>query len=64
VELAEPLPIHRGDELGAFLLGSTVVMLMELGRGELLAPPVGCQVTLGEPVVRLCARGSEAKAQP
>jgi phosphatidylserine decarboxylase len=38
VELGE-IPIARGDELGAFRLGSTVVLVMQAGRAQLALEP-------------------------
>lgn len=54
VELDHPVDVARGDELGAFHLGSTVVLVFEPGRVS-LSPSltVGQPVRLGEPLGRL-----------
>ena len=44
---APPLPVRHGDEIMAFHLGSTVVLLFEKG-GSLVAPQPGTEVRLGE----------------
>jgi phosphatidylserine decarboxylase len=46
---AEPFPIGRGDELGRFEMGSTVILLFEKGRME-FDPPIaeGRAVRFGE----------------
>jgi phosphatidylserine decarboxylase len=46
-----PLPVEKGQELGAFEMGSTVVLLFEPGRVALrsaIAP--GARVRVGEPI--------------
>jgi phosphatidylserine decarboxylase len=46
-----PLPVEKGQELGAFEMGSTVILLFEPGRVRLdprLAP--GARVRVGEPI--------------
>jgi phosphatidylserine decarboxylase len=46
-----PLPVEKGQELGAFEMGSTVILLFEPGRVRLeprLAP--GAPVRVGEPI--------------
>lgn len=46
-----PLPIEKGGELGAFEMGSTVILVLEPGRGRLdarLSP--GARVRVGEPI--------------
>ena len=55
-----PRPVSRGDELGAFHLGSTVILLFEPGRVELEMLPLGSRVRLGEPIGRAIELGSEA----
>lgn len=42
--------IRRGDELGAFHLGSTVVLLFEPGRVKLVPKALGERVRMGEPI--------------
>jgi len=51
VELKD-LTVKRGDELGAFRLGSTVVMIFEPGRAELLGS-VGDAVQFGQRLGRM-----------
>ncbi len=47
----EPIPVRKGQELGAFEMGSTVVLLFEKGRVALSARLVpGARVRVGEPV--------------
>ncbi len=48
VRFATPRPIARGDELGTFHLGSTVVMLFEPGRVRLHELTAGKTLRLGE----------------
>jgi len=46
-----PLPVEKGQELGAFEMGSTVILLFEPGKARLdarLAP--GTRVRVGEPI--------------
>lgn len=47
------IPVRKGDDLGAFNLGSTVVMLVEPGDWDVLCPPVGDPVKMGQPLFRL-----------
>jgi phosphatidylserine decarboxylase len=47
----EPIPVEKGQELGAFEMGSTVILLFEPGRVALsprLAP--GAPVRMGEAI--------------
>jgi phosphatidylserine decarboxylase len=44
--------VSRGDELGAFRLGSTVVLVFEPGKAE-LAGEVGQAVQFGQRIGRL-----------
>jgi len=47
----EPIPVEKGQELGAFEMGSTVILLFEPGRVRLdrrLVP--GARVRVGEPI--------------
>jgi phosphatidylserine decarboxylase len=46
-----PIPVKKGDELGAFEMGSTVILLFEPGRVALLGAVVeGARVRVGEPL--------------
>ncbi len=50
-DYAAPLPVEKGGELGAFEMGSTVILLFEAGSVRLdprLAP--GARVRVGEPI--------------
>ena len=50
---APPVAVERGEELMAFHLGSTVVMLLEPGRVELSRTvTAGAEVRLGSPLAR------------
>jgi phosphatidylserine decarboxylase len=44
-----PLPVEKGGELGAFEMGSTVILLFEPGRAALQLSP-GQRVRVGEPI--------------
>jgi len=44
-------PVRAGDELGSFLLGSTVVLLMPPGAPRLIAPAPATPVQFGESLV-------------
>ena len=55
VYFSAPRPIARGAELGAFHLGSTVVMLFEPNRVELLGLSPKQSIRLGEPIGRRLA---------
>jgi phosphatidylserine decarboxylase len=46
---AEPIPVEKGGELGAFEMGSTVILLFERGRAELRVTQ-GQRVRVGEPI--------------
>jgi phosphatidylserine decarboxylase len=46
---AEAIPVGKGDELGAFEMGSTVVLLFERGRAALRLAP-GQRVRVGEAI--------------
>jgi phosphatidylserine decarboxylase len=50
VRFATPRPVQRADELGAFHLGSTVILLFEPGRVKLVPMKVGQPIRLGEPI--------------
>jgi phosphatidylserine decarboxylase len=50
-----PIPVEKGAELGAFEMGSTVILLLEPGRAALssaIAP--GARVRVGEPIGGAC----------
>ena len=57
-----PRPIERGGELGAFNLGSTVVMVWQRGRIEWTGLRQGEMVRLGQPMARALAARSGAAA--
>ena len=50
-EYAVPIPVEKGQELGAFEMGSTVILLLEPGRAA-LRPTLaeGTRVRVGEPL--------------
>ena len=52
VRLAQPLPVRRGDELGAFNLGSTVVLLASEPGLEPAGVQEGQIVRVGQPLWR------------
>jgi phosphatidylserine decarboxylase len=59
-EYASPIPVEKGTELGAFEMGSTVILLFEPGRAALLESVVqGARVRVGEPVGGPPAAASE-----
>jgi phosphatidylserine decarboxylase len=51
-QLADAPRVERGDELGAFHLGSTVVLLCEPGALQLESIPADTPVRFGEPIGR------------
>lgn len=57
VELARPVDVARGDELGAFLLGSTVVAVFPRGAVAPEVPPPGSAVRCGQRLGRVIAAG-------
>jgi len=58
VRYSAPRAVRRGEELGAFHLGSTVVLLFEPGRVKLAPLALGQRIRLGEPIARrVSARG-------
>lgn len=59
VELARPVEVAAGDELGAFLLGSTVVVLVP-ARGPRIAIDDGAVVRQGERIGAMARRGGRA----
>jgi phosphatidylserine decarboxylase len=58
IELSD-VTVRRGDELGAFRLGSTVVMVFEPGKVT-LSGEVGQAVRFGERMGRIASRGGGA----
>jgi phosphatidylserine decarboxylase len=62
VALSPPRTVYRGQELGAFHLGSTVILLFEPGRVKLLPMAVGQGVHLGEPIARRAAARASGPA--
>src|SRR5262245_15290455 len=51
-------PIRKGEELGTFHLGSTVIVLFEQGRVALAPLERGQRVQLGQPIGRRAAEGT------
>lgn len=50
-DYATPIPVEKGDELGAFEMGSTVILLFEAGRVKLSpALSAGTAVRVGQPI--------------
>lgn len=48
-----PIPVEKGEELGVFEIGSTVILLFEAGRVALDASVVeGARVRVGQPIAR------------
>lgn len=62
VRFATPRPVKRGEELGTFHLGSTVVMLFEAGRIELSGMQPGRVLRLGEIIARRNAGSAQGGA--
>lgn len=61
VRYGAPAAVARGSELGAFHLGSTVILLFEPGRVKLLPMARAQRVHLGEPIARrIAARAGTA----
>jgi phosphatidylserine decarboxylase len=63
VRFSAPRAIGKGEELGTFHLGSTVVLLFEPGRVKLESLTAGQRIRLGEPIARRlssAARGDAA----
>jgi phosphatidylserine decarboxylase len=46
------LPIARGEEIGAFHLGSTVVLFFARGRAVAVGPDADRPIRMGEPIAR------------
>jgi phosphatidylserine decarboxylase len=56
-------PVERGADLGAFHLGSTVILLFEPGRVALVPLTVGQRIRMGEPIAqRILAREPDGRA--
>lgn len=53
VTLEQPIPIHRGDELGAFQLGSTVVLIFPRGAVETRDLEYGARVRCGDTIASI-----------
>ncbi len=51
-----PVPARKGDDLGAFNVGSTVVLLLPPGPWEVLSPRVGEPVRMGQGLFRHLGR--------
>ncbi|HEX9289372.1 MAG TPA: archaetidylserine decarboxylase [Anaeromyxobacteraceae bacterium] len=50
-DYSTPIPVEKGQELGAFEMGSTVILLLEPGRAALRDGLVaGARVRVGEPI--------------
>lgn len=52
VVLDPPLQARKGDDLGAFNVGSTVVLFLPPGLWEVIAPPAGEPVRMGQGLFR------------
>jgi phosphatidylserine decarboxylase len=59
VELSPPIEVQRGDELGAFLLGSTVVVVFPPGTVQPAAIEPGTAIRCGQPLGKVRARGGD-----
>ncbi len=62
VRFAAPRPVRRGEDLGAFHLGSTVILLFEPGRVKLMPMVLGQRVRFGEPIARRAATRGQGDA--
>lgn len=62
VRFAAGRPVRRGEDLGAFHLGSTVILLFEPGRVKLLPLALGQRVRFGEPIARRAATRGQGDA--
>jgi phosphatidylserine decarboxylase len=62
VALAAPHAVARGGELGAFHLGSTVVLVFEPGRVVLENLERGQSIRLGQPIARRAAASARGDA--
>jgi phosphatidylserine decarboxylase len=64
IDLAPPVSLERGDEVGAFQLGSTVVLLCAPGRGALDGVEEGAVVRFGEPIGGPASAGHARSGEP
>lgn len=62
VRFAAPRPVARGEELGTFHLGSTVILLFEPGRVQLEPLARGQRIRFGEPIARRAAAEAQGDA--
>jgi phosphatidylserine decarboxylase len=62
VRYAVPHVVRRGDELGAFHLGSTVILLFEPGAVSFAGLELGQTVRMGEPVARRLAGAGQRQS--
>jgi phosphatidylserine decarboxylase len=62
VRYASPKAVRRGDDLGAFHLGSTVILLFEPGRVKLMPMVLGQRVRFGEPIARRAATRGQGES--
>jgi phosphatidylserine decarboxylase len=62
VRYAAARPVRRAEDLGAFHLGSTVVLLFEPGRVKLVPLVLGQRVRLGQPIARRAATRGQGDA--
>lgn len=61
VRFDPPYAVAKGDECGVFEMGSTVVVLFQPGRAELLPSIVpGATIRLGEPLARVSLAAADA----
>lgn len=64
VRLDPPVPARKGDDLGAFNVGSTVVLLLPPGPWEVLCPGSGQPVRMGEALFRWLGKRVQEGAGP
>jgi phosphatidylserine decarboxylase len=64
VRFGSPRRVERGEDLGAFHLGSTVVLLFEPHRIKLAELALGQRVRMGEPIARRATRAGHGRTQP
>ena len=53
MQFSPPLACRKGDELGVFHLGSTVILVLPPGSWQDLVPPQGQPVRMGQPLYRI-----------